>query len=126
LTRYRFVMNFRDYVPGEIIHQAHLKSGGSQEDQMEPQIKNNEPKQEVRTTTKETAIWGGQQVLPIHLKYIQKADITHGHHCGYISPIPYVEFNDTMAEGDFRSFIEAISNDIINWDNVTLHKKLYE
>jgi len=70
------------------------------------------------TNTKETAIWGGQHVLPIHLKYIQRADITHGHHCGYISPIPYVEFNDTMTEEDFRSFIEAISNDIINWDNI--------
>ena len=70
------------------------------------------------TNTKETAIWGGQHVLPIHLKYIQKADITHGHHCGYISPIPYVEFNDTMTEEDFRSFIEAISNDIINWDSI--------
>lgn len=70
------------------------------------------------TNTKQTAIWGGQHVLPIHLKYIKEADITHGHHCGYISPIPYVEFNDTMTEGDFRSFIEAISNDIINWDNI--------
>ena len=70
------------------------------------------------TNTKETVIWGGQHVLPIHLKDIKKADITHGHHCGYISPIPYVEFSDTMTEGDFRSFIEAISNDIINWDNI--------
>lgn len=50
MTRYRFVMNFRDYVPSDLFHQAHLKSRGSQEDQMEPQIKNNEPKQEVRTT----------------------------------------------------------------------------
>ena len=70
------------------------------------------------TNTKRTAVWGGQHVLPIHLKNIEKSDITHGHHCGYISSIPYVEFNDTMTEDDFRSFIEAISNDIINWDNV--------
>ncbi|MGE5422286.1 MAG: hypothetical protein ACM3QW_03400 [Ignavibacteriales bacterium] len=69
------------------------------------------------TNTKRTAIWGGQHVLPIHLKYIGEADITHGHHCGYISPIPYVEFNKVMKEEDFKSFIEAISNDIINWDN---------
>lgn len=70
------------------------------------------------TNTKKTAIWGGQHVLTTHLKYINQADITHGYHCGYISPIPYMEFNDTMTEADFRSFIEAISNDIVNWDKV--------
>jgi hypothetical protein len=70
------------------------------------------------TNTKKTAVWGGQHVLTTHLKYINRADITHGNHCGYISPIPYIEFNDTMPEADFRSFIEAISNDIVNWDSV--------
>ena len=70
------------------------------------------------TNTRSTAIWGGQHVLLNHLEYITQADITHGHHCGYISPIPYMEFNDTLTEADFRSFIEAISNDIINWDTL--------
>jgi len=70
------------------------------------------------TNTKRTAVWGGQHVLSTHLKYITQADITHGYHCGYISPIPFVEYNDTMTEVDFRSFIEAISNDILNWDNI--------
>ncbi|MFZ3130094.1 MAG: hypothetical protein WA125_03080, partial [Desulfosporosinus sp.] len=70
------------------------------------------------TKTRNTAIWGGQEVLTNHLSYLNQADITHGHHCGYISPIPYMEFNDTMTETDFRSFIEAISNDIINWDTL--------
>lgn len=70
------------------------------------------------TNTKNTAIWGGQEVLTSHLKYITQADITFGHHCGYISPIPYMKFNDTMSEVDFRSFIEAISNDIIKWDTL--------
>lgn len=64
------------------------------------------------------AIWTGQDVLSTHLTYIKHTDITHGHHCGYISPIPCLEFNDTMTEEDFRPFIEAISNDILNWDNV--------
>ena len=72
------------------------------------------------TNTRKTAIWGGQEVLTTHLKYINQADITHGHHCGYISPIPYMEFNDSMTEDDFRSFIEAISNDIINWDTLKI------
>lgn len=70
------------------------------------------------TNSRTTTIWSGQHVLLNHLKYITEADITHGYHCGYISPIPYIEFNDTMTETDFRSFIEAISNDIINWDNL--------
>lgn len=70
------------------------------------------------TNTRKTAIWGGQHVLSTHLKYITQADITHGNHCGYISPIPFVEYNDTMTEADFRSFIDAISNDILNWDNI--------
>ncbi len=71
------------------------------------------------TKTRSTAIWGGQHVLSTHLKNIKEADITNGHHCGYISPIPYIDFNDTMSEGDFKSFIEAISNDIVSWDNLS-------
>ena len=70
------------------------------------------------TKTRQSVIWGGQHVLTTHLKHITQADITHGHHCGYISPIPFMEFDDTMSETDFRSFIEAISNDIINWDTL--------
>lgn len=70
------------------------------------------------TKTRSAAIWGGQHVLSTHLEHIKGADITNGHHCGYISPIPYIKFNDTMTESDFRLFIEAISNDIINWDSI--------
>lgn len=71
------------------------------------------------TETRSTAIWSGQHVLSTHLEHIASADITNGHHCGYISPIPYIEYNDKMAETDFRLFIEAISNDIINWDTLS-------
>jgi len=70
------------------------------------------------TKTRSTAVWGGQQVLSTHLDNIESADITNGHHCGYISPIPYIKFNDVLTEKDFRMFIEAISNDIINWDSI--------
>lgn len=71
------------------------------------------------TNTKNSAVWGGQHVLSTHIKNLEHADITHGYHCGYISPIPYIEYNEIMSEKDFRIFIEAISNDILNWDNVT-------
>lgn len=70
------------------------------------------------TKTRSTAVWGGQQVLSTHLEYIKQADITNGHHCGYISPVPHIKFNDTLNETDFGVFIEAISNDIINWDSI--------
>jgi len=70
------------------------------------------------TKTRSSAVWSGQHVLLTHLNNIRAADITHGHHCGYISPIPYIEFNNTMSETDFRLFIEAISNDIIKWDKI--------
>ncbi len=69
------------------------------------------------TNTTDTAIWGGQHVLKTHLQNIFNADITYGYHCGYISPIPYIEFTDILREDDFRIFIQAISNDIVNWEN---------
>lgn len=70
------------------------------------------------TNTRSSAIWGGQHVLATHLRNIEHSDITNGYHCGYVSPIPYVEFNDILTEQDFRLFIEAISNDIVNWDTI--------
>ena len=70
------------------------------------------------TKNGQNPVWGGQNVLTAHLNFIEEADITHGHHCGYISPIPYVEYNDKMTEDDFRTFIEAVSNDILSWNKV--------
>ena len=70
------------------------------------------------TKTHFTAIWSGQHILKTHLQHIINADITNGHHCGYISPIPYIKFNDSMPEQVFQTFIEAISNDIINWETI--------
>ncbi|MBK9153985.1 MAG: hypothetical protein IPM25_07170 [Chloracidobacterium sp.] len=63
-------------------------------------------------------MWMGQSILGTHLRYSDKADITHGHHCGYISPIPRFEFNNLLTESDFRAFVEATSNDIISWRSV--------
>jgi hypothetical protein len=62
--------------------------------------------------------WTGQPVIATHVKYLAEADITHGRHCGYVSPIPQFEWNDQLSENDFRLFIEAFSNDILNWDSI--------
>ena len=70
------------------------------------------------TNTRSSAIWGGQHVLETHLRNIEHADITNGYHCGYVSPIPYIAFDDVLTESKFRSFIEALSNDIVNWDTI--------
>lgn len=66
----------------------------------------------------DSIVWKGQEVLATHISNIKYADMTHGHHCGYISPIPNFDFNDKLSEDEFRIFIESISNDIINWDSI--------
>lgn len=63
-------------------------------------------------------VWMGQSVVGTHLKYSKDTDITHGHHCGYISPIPLIRFNDVLTESDFKLYVEAISNEIVSWDVV--------
>jgi len=70
------------------------------------------------TKTRATAIWSGQQVLAQHLRSIRHADITNGYHCGYISPIPSVEFGGPLTEDLFRQFVEAISNEVVNWETI--------
>lgn len=70
------------------------------------------------TKTRETSIWSGQHVLRSHVEQIKNADITHGHHCGYISPIPSIPFDGRINEGTFKTFIEALSNDIVKWETV--------
>ena len=62
--------------------------------------------------------WKEQDNIARHLKYIENSDITIGYHCGYISPIPYVELNEEIDEELFKQYIEAISNDIISWDSI--------
>jgi len=68
--------------------------------------------------TPQGVVWKGQQVLATHMKHIKNAGITHGHHCGYVSPIPQITFNTVLREEDFQLFIETISNDIISWDSI--------
>ncbi|MGE5416609.1 MAG: hypothetical protein ACM3UZ_07590 [Acidobacteriota bacterium] len=62
--------------------------------------------------------WRGQDIAGCHLQSIGSADVTNGYHSGYISPIPYIEYNNVISEDDFRVFIEALSNDILNWDSI--------
>jgi hypothetical protein len=62
--------------------------------------------------------WRGQSVLGAHLFASPDADITHGRHCGYISPIPKVRFDSRLTEDTFASLIGALSNDIVSWEKI--------
>ena len=62
--------------------------------------------------------WKEQDNIAMHLKYIENADVTIGYHCGYISPIPYVELNKDIDEELFKQFIEGISNEMVSWESI--------
>ncbi|MDR1537374.1 MAG: hypothetical protein LBU32_05145 [Clostridiales bacterium] len=66
----------------------------------------------------DSIVWKGQEVLSTHIENLKHCDMTHGHHCGYISPIPCLDFSGELKEREFKLFIEAISNDIINWASI--------
>ena len=62
--------------------------------------------------------WKEQDNIAMHLKYIENSDVTIGYHCGYISPIPYVELNEDIDENLFKQYIEAISNEVVSWESI--------
>ena len=65
-------------------------------------------------------IWQKQDNVLKHLKFMdeEKADVTIGYHCGYISPIPYIDYTEDFNEQDMKEFIEVVSNDIISWESI--------
>ncbi len=67
---------------------------------------------------KEKITWQNQDNILTHLNNIEKSDITIGYHCGYISPIPYIDFNKDIDENTLKTFIEAISNELVSWSSI--------
>ena len=63
-------------------------------------------------------LWSGQRIFRQHLDSITHADITCGYHCGYVSPIPRITFNEKLSMDSFKDFIYAISNDAVKWDSI--------
>ena len=69
--------------------------------------------------------WKKQNNVIDHIRYMEKEDanVTRAYHCGYISPIPYIEESDEVPEEDLKNFIEAISNELVTWESI---KKNFE
>lgn len=65
------------------------------------------------------AVWSGQNVFNEHITALRDADVTNGFHCGYISPIPCFHFDSDAEQAAFRELIEGVSNDAVNWKNVS-------
>ena len=67
-----------------------------------------------------TINWQMQDNVLKHIETMEKynADVTIGYHCGYISPIPYMNFENEENEQAINHFIKAISNEIVTWESI--------
>ncbi len=64
-------------------------------------------------------IWEKQNNILEHLNVIQYADVTVGHRCGNMSPVPYIEFDkEEITEEEFKEYIDAVSNEAVSWNKV--------
>ena len=52
--------------------------------------------------------WQNQQTIKHHILNIQNSDITCGDRCGIMNPVPYIEYNETLQEEEYKAFIEGI------------------
>lgn len=65
-----------------------------------------------------TLEWKKQNNILEHLKHIENKDVTVGHHCGYISPIPYIDVENQIPEEELKNYIESIGNELVSWDSI--------
>ncbi|MBQ9657790.1 MAG: hypothetical protein IJV31_03375 [Clostridia bacterium] len=69
--------------------------------------------------------WKMQDNVVKHIETMieYNADVTIGYHCGYISPIPYMNIENEENEQTINDFIKAISNEFVTWEKI---KEVYE
>lgn len=67
-----------------------------------------------------TISWKMQDNLLKHIEAMEEsdADVTIGYHCGYISPIPYMQFKNKDDEQYVSDFIKGISNEVVTWESI--------
>ncbi len=70
------------------------------------------------TDSMTSSLWSGQSVLEEHVRGLQFSDVTNGYHCGYLTPIPFIEFDGVLGETHFRMFTDALSSDVLKWESV--------
>ena len=62
--------------------------------------------------------WFKQPTIKQHIMNIKNVDITCGDRCGVMNPVPYIEYNETLQEEEYKAFINGISNEVITWEYV--------
>ena len=67
--------------------------------------------------------WQKQPTIKQHILNIKNVDITCGDRCGIMNPVPYIEYNETLQEEEYKAFINGISNEVITWDYVSKTRK---
>ena len=72
----------------------------------------------IKNNKNENIKWKAQNNILGHLENIENADITFGHRCGYNSPLPYMELKNPFHERRIKSFIEAVKNEFMTWEDV--------
>ena len=60
--------------------------------------------------------WIKQEDILEHIKYIEKSEVTMGYRCGFMNPIPYIEYDENIKEEDYKKFIDGLENEVINWE----------
>ncbi len=60
--------------------------------------------------------WIKQPDILEHLQNISKVDVTVGYRCGFMTPLPYIEYNENIEENDYKKFIDGLSNEVMNWE----------
>ena len=67
---------------------------------------------------KNEIVWEKQYNIAEHLKNIANSNVTVGYRCGNMSPIPLIEFDSDLRKKDFKTYIDAVSNEAISWKSV--------
>ncbi len=70
------------------------------------------------TQSQPALLWSGQPILEEHLRCLQFSDYTNGYHCGYMAPIPSIDYDGILDETMFRHFTDAMSSDVLKWESV--------
>ena len=58
-------------------------------------------------------IWKPQTNVLEHIKNIEDAEVTMGYRCGFMNPIPYINYNDEVTEA-VNMFEEFIKNETLS------------